>query len=242
MEKVTESNILNDLEKVGGLKNPYKLFLDLEHIYQYSSGSRINLYGDETRWAIVFEKTCFSYRDFNVYNQLNYFGNCLLNLEKEGSDKQFSCNFYYFNLVDTTELNKFDQFDILEKGINSFKIRNIVLEFNQEDVKKVMKTDSIYTQTLVRYLDDKNPNIFRATDIELRSHLPKDLPKIMSINKWHHKSYSVDFGNNIFGTKPSDYETYPMIAKILVSRDTSLWKPTLKPNNHWTNWLGSGTW
>jgi len=35
---------------------------------------------------------------------------------------------------------------------------------------------------------------------------------------------------------PSQQETYKLLAKILVTRDTANWKPTQKPNNSWKNW------
>jgi hypothetical protein len=35
---------------------------------------------------------------------------------------------------------------------------------------------------------------------------------------------------------PSIQETYKLIAKVLLTKDTTNWKPTEKPNNHWTNW------
>jgi len=40
------------------------------------------------------------------------------------------------------------------------------------------------------------------------------------------------------GKKPSSYETYPMIAEVLVTKDISKWRPTLEPNYDWQNWLG----
>ncbi len=48
------------------------------------------------------------------------------------------------------------------------------------------------------------------------------------------------YENEIVGTKPSDYETYKMIANILVSKDITKWNPTLKPNNNWRNWPNAG--
>ena len=35
---------------------------------------------------------------------------------------------------------------------------------------------------------------------------------------------------------PSHQETYKLLAKILVTRDTTNWKPTQKANNSWKNW------
>ncbi len=42
------------------------------------------------------------------------------------------------------------------------------------------------------------------------------------------------------GDAPGGYETSPLIAEVLVSRDPSRFRPTLPPNNHWTNWPEAG--
>ena len=41
--------------------------------------------------------------------------------------------------------------------------------------------------------------------------------------------------------RPSSYETWQLIAKVLDAGDTSLYQPTLKPNTHWKNWEESGS-
>ncbi|MBK8392244.1 MAG: hypothetical protein IPL23_24595 [Saprospiraceae bacterium] len=41
--------------------------------------------------------------------------------------------------------------------------------------------------------------------------------------------------------RPSDYETWHLIAKVIVTNDPKSYKPTLEPNTHWANWLGSGS-
>lgn len=57
-----------------------------------------------------------------------------------------------------------------------------------------------------------------------------DLPKLMTINSFHYHSV---YDKSV---PPSTQETYKLIARVLVTRDTMNWKPTQKPNNHWTNW------
>jgi hypothetical protein len=102
--------------------------------------------------------------------------------------------------------------------------------------------------SLIRYLDEENPEIFRATDKELRMCIPQDLPQLMKIDDWHHESYTkfkhmispTEYQFEIIGKKPSDYETYKMIADILVSKDITKWTPSLKPNNNWRNWENAG--
>ena len=58
----------------------------------------------------------------------------------------------------------------------------------------------------------------------------------MSLDKWHHKTFTESDG-----IEPSTYETYQLIAEVLVSGDQSLWKPTLEANNHWRNWPNAGS-
>ena len=75
------------------------------------------------------------------------------------------------------------------------------------------------------------------------------MPKLMHISQWHQKGYyknkyltsPTTYAVEEIGTKPSDYETFRMIADVLVSRDTTKWKPTLKPNNDWRNWPKAGS-
>ena len=83
---------------------------------------------------------------------------------------------------------------------------------------------------IVRFFSDTNPSLVSATEEEIRQHIPQDIPKILSLDKFHFESI---YKNN---KPPSHQETYQLIAKVLVSRDATQWRPTLEPNNHWSNW------
>ena len=41
--------------------------------------------------------------------------------------------------------------------------------------------------------------------------------------------------------RPSSYETWQQIAKVILTNDTSHYNPTLQPNTHWSNWPDSGS-
>jgi hypothetical protein len=41
--------------------------------------------------------------------------------------------------------------------------------------------------------------------------------------------------------RPGAYETWQLIAKAIATGDITLYRPTLKPNTHWTNWPESGS-
>ncbi|QEC40857.1 DUF7003 family protein [Pseudobacter ginsenosidimutans] len=47
--------------------------------------------------------------------------------------------------------------------------------------------------------------------------------------------------NQYQDNRPSSYETWQLIAKVIATGDTTLYKPTLKPNTHWKNWPDSGS-
>jgi len=70
--------------------NPYLFLPDLEHGYFYTAGSRITLFGDASRWAVAFEKTGYHNRSLEVQIVINYFGNCLINLDKAGHDDVYA--------------------------------------------------------------------------------------------------------------------------------------------------------
>lgn len=79
--------------------------------------------------------------------------------------------------------------------------------------------------------------------MEKRKHLPNGVPELMTIDQSHHRrwycSHSPDHGGHR-GDAPSSYETYRLIAEVLATRDPSRYKPTLKPNTHWSNWPEAG--
>ncbi|GAB3848261.1 hypothetical protein GCM10028822_10860 [Hymenobacter terrigena] len=41
--------------------------------------------------------------------------------------------------------------------------------------------------------------------------------------------------------RPSSYETWQQIAKVLATGDPRYYRPTLEPNTHWSNWPESGS-
>jgi len=41
--------------------------------------------------------------------------------------------------------------------------------------------------------------------------------------------------------RPGSCETWPMLAKVIVTTDTAHYKPMLAPNTHWLNWPESGS-
>jgi len=57
-----------------------------------------------------------------------------------------------------------------------------------------------------------------------------------------HEKSSNDCNSNIWNdNRPSVYETWQQIAKVIVNNDIEMYKPTLQPNTHWKHWPDSGS-
>ena len=256
---ITQKDILNYLEETD--QETYHFFIDFEHPYFYPAGSRLTLYADENRWAIVFEKSGYSIGNSCGEIELEYFGNCLQNLKNGIAGDTASSNMKAVILIKDTDLEKIDNGEFEElvaRQQDKIQVRDTILPIEQDSSKYIAKgiEPRDYDNpkrlfdfySLIRYLDGEYPHIFRATDKELRMCLPENLPKLMQIDQWHHEAYSKHkvptsptmYHYETIGKKPSEYETYRMIADILVSRDTTKWRPTLKPNNDWRNWPNAG--
>jgi hypothetical protein len=63
---------------------------------------------------------------------------------------------------------------------------------------------------------------------------PLDSPIILRLEEWTHPNLAAE-------ELPSHSETFQMIADVLVSGNSSFYKPTLAPNTHWRNWPVGGS-
>jgi hypothetical protein len=226
----------------------YNFFLDLEHGYFKTAGSRIHLYADSTKWAIVFEKSGYQNRGTSAEIELDYVGNCIDYPVDKSPERNYITNSSRIILIDPTEFDRIENkkgaemetFELIGENIKEIKIREKFIPFdnnykNFENVGiKIRDNDNpkklIGFGDLTRYLHETNPKLITATEDEIRNHLLQGIPKLMTINEFHFVS-AYEKSN-----PPSQQESYRLIAKVLTTRDTTNWKPTQKANNSWKNW------
>ena len=226
----------------------YSFFLDLEHGYCDTAGSRIHLYANSTRWAIVFEKSGYCNRGGRAEIELDYVGNCIDYPIDQYPERNYIANSNYIVLIDGIEFERIENkvgdemetFELISKDIENIKVRDKYIPFdsNYQNYEKLgfevrgfeNPNKLIGFGDLIRYWNETNPEIIRATEDDIRQHIPIDIPKLMTISEFHHVSRYNET------CPPSIQETYKLIAKVLVTCDTSFWKPTLEPNNSWKNW------
>ena len=230
----------------------YRFWLDLEHGYCETAGSRIHLYADDERWAVVGEKSGYQNRGLTAEIELHYFGNCIDYLIASYPERKYISNVNNITLITGEEWDRIcnkdgedmEQFEMISPDAQYVMIRDTKVPIEQDASKyRVLGIHSrtednprnlISFEDLLRYYNDTEPTLLYATEAEIRQHIPGDLRKLMTIDHFHFSSVYADDHN------PGQEELYQLIAKILVTKDTALWKPTLPANNHWSNWE-SGT-
>lgn len=231
MKEITEESILNNLNN--SINGDYNDFIDLGHGYFELANCRLTLFKDKNNWAIVFEKCGYNARAGEpVQIQINFFGNCLENLSE------------YNGQLSNTDFLDIDNniYDVLLKQGDTITIRGQKVKI-PKDLEAYQKyginweyNGKNYTGAVLKYLAETYPELTRATETEIRRCLPNNLKKIMTIDSWYQEEYH-HFAPTI---PPSEQETFQMIAKVLVTGKTKYYKPTKKPNTHWSNWPESG--
>lgn len=205
-------------------------------------------HADSTRWAIVLEKSGYQNRGISIEIELDYIGDCIDYPIDNYPERSYITNSSRVILIHSAEFERIENkkgtemetFELIGKNIKEIKVRDKFVPFdnNHKNYEKVGIEVRDYDNPLkliglgdlVRYLNETNPILTSATEQEIQQHIPKDIPKLMAINEFHFVSAYEK--TNL----PSQQETYKLIAKILLTKDTTNWKPTQKPNNHWANW------
>lgn len=226
----------------------YNFFLDLEHGYCETAGNKIHLYADKNRWAIVFEKCGYQNRGEDAEIELDYVGNCINYPVNKYPERNYITNSSRVILITRAEYERvrnkegkdMEGFELISPNATEITIHGQKVNIEHNLTKYIAlgihprnfnnPQSLIGYGDIVRYFSDTNPELVSATEQEIEEHIPRDLPNLMTIDKFHFESIYTK------SSLPSSQETYQLIAKVLITQDTSFWNPTLKPNNHWTNW------
>lgn len=256
----TEKEILYELDlafagtagayfPVGELKDiKYNFFLELEHGHCIAAGNRIHLYSDTRRWAVVFEQNGYNIKASVGCVQLIYVGNCIRYPVEKYPERDYITNSTMIELISADELERIcnkegtevEQFELISPLAADVLVRDkrVSIEHDPQQYETVGIQFRDYDNLrklpgfgdLIRYLHETDPDVISATEADIRKHIPADLKKIMTIDEFHYMSHYQK------AVLPSGQETFQLIAKVLVTGDAAEWKPTLKANNHWSNW------
>lgn len=233
--KYTQKDILDQLNQCAdGFTFPM-----LDNGYVYPVDTKLSAYRDENRWVLLIEVVGFNYRGGGhngITNCLHLFGNCLS--FPPGTN---NANFIYIT-DNSSEGSTFDEeyIESLNPEVNTFLIRGKEIKINHSPSYYASKgieleqPPQIKIWEFLRGLIPEYRSDLLATEEEIRSRIPKDIPLILTLDEWYHPDLA---GSE----KPSDNETFQLIAEVLEKGNNQIYKPTQMPNTHWKNWPEGGT-
>jgi hypothetical protein len=113
------------------------------------------------------------------------------------------------------------------------------------DLKKILVLDEWHHKYFVLSIHPSLSDEHLLQTYELNKSLQKagyESFESFAKNFRHSEMLSDEWNKELWETaRPSTYETWQQIAKVIVTNNANYYKPTLQANNNWTNWLDSGT-
>lgn len=218
------------------------LFPDVDHDDWDLIGMRLTAYAGPTHWAMIIERTglstCAAGHDaINTF--LFCYGNCLVckpghlegNVLQPTSDGEQGPTFSTGADADWTKLT-------VAPSARAMRVRgrSVVIpratEVYEEAGLPTPDAEHLCALDMLRALRFVDRDLLHAADEELRARLTVDVPLLLRLHEWYHP-------NNVIADPPSRCKTFQMIAKVLVTRDPSHYRPSRASNTHWSR-LGEG--
>ena len=114
------------------------------------------------------------------------------------------------------------------------------------DLNKILVIDGWYRKDFIEIVQPEISDENLRTTYELNKQLSSE-HEYMDYESFSALFRQQEQANSSFNqgqwqdNRPSSYETWQLLAKVIVTGDTTLYKPTLEPNTHWKNWPDSGS-
>lgn len=228
---ISEKEVLDQLDEC----TENFVFPMLDNGYIFPITQRLSCYRDEHRWAMIIE--CFEFNvrageQDGVNNCLHVYGNCL---DREPGIR----NEDFIYVTDDPPEGPVFEDCFVRPVARSIMIRSNIVPFDISKSALAEKgvnvaDERVTAADLLRSLLNEYREQFLATEAELRARIPEDLPLILRLDEWYHPDVAND-------ERPSENETFQMLAKVLATGDVSQFKPSKEPNTHWSNWPDAGT-
>lgn len=203
--------------------------------------SRMSVYGNNENWGLIIESIEVNPQDIGHRRNLNIFfsyGNNLIKPIELNNDHFISIT---SNGDDGPVFGDYSdtKYDYLLPVVKTIRIRDHLVSmpdinsiYNTKGINSVIK-DNIEPENILRVLTPEYREHFFLTEEEKQKEFKELLPKLLQLEEWRHP-VSFDDGTR---EKPSECETFQLIAKVIENCDPSLYRPTEPPNTHWKNWM-----
>lgn len=211
----------------------------LDNGYVYPADTRMSVYAAQRHWAIIVEVLGYNPRAWQTdgFDDCLYcFGNFLVNR----SDNK---NMYFlFPISDGNSAPLFaeNEPEFISPLANDLRVRDRLIPITRDPVVYsqngiiLVNPPSLQAFELLRLLSITHRESLLATEDELQGRLNGDIPLLLRLSEWHHPDI-------LSGEKPSQNETFALIAEAIDKLDSSIYQPLKLPNTHWSNWPGGGS-
>jgi hypothetical protein len=226
----------------------------------YYIDSRMSVFADKSYWGILIEVIDVSTGDMRHYRNFDVvyrFGNCL---SRPLSAKETRFLRITSDGDDGPVFGEGDQGDYLNPNVKTMRLRGHLVtiprdprvykskgiklvskeKINPKDViyaldkgTLIVNKKKIYPEELLRAMTPEYREYFFLNDEEKQTEFLYPIPKTLQLEEWRHPLYDE---SNIL-EPPSKCEAFQLIAKVIATCDPSVYKPTERPNTHWSNWL-----
>ncbi|PWV56151.1 hypothetical protein [Chitinophaga sp. S165] len=211
----------------------------LDNGYIYPVVSRLSVFGDIERWVIAIEVVGYHYRFHGhngVENCIYVYGNCL------GFEPGMTAENVLYVTAESDEGATFihDSWGTVNPDVHSMLIRDQKVSIPKDPAFYTSRNVTLENPPAIRGYEfmraslPEYKNEFLALEDEIYDCFRLNIPKIMQLDEWYHPDIAGE-------EKPSENETFQMIASVLESGDISCYNPTKSANNHWNNWPEGGS-
>ena len=225
-------DILNDLDLEPRLRFPV-----LDSAKEFFVAGRLCAYCDEAYWAVTIERLVFATRAVG-YKQIRTwiytFGNCIEGDEGAGSD----------DIVHPASAGPdgpvFEEYDgDVRLDAASIRLRDRVIGFDASPSSLMSRgvtqvfPPHVIGADLARLLVLDHRDLLLAAPSERTRRIGRPLRQLLQLDEWRHPDI-------LAGEKPSDTESFRLLAAALANCDASVYRPTEPPNTDWRNWPKGG--
>lgn len=255
--KLNEQQILSELDNVfnektavdfsNGHEITYNFFPYYSDFYFYLAATKIHLYSGENKWAIVFEKIGYDFGGFRVASNLYYFGNFSKQVSTIKTVKYVSNDKIVVHLDDREisslitekdedhlEFIRNKHSDSIQINGRSLKIEDDTQKYEASGIKLELNSKGykvIQIHDLLRYFYATYPETLFVSENQILEPLDPGMKKLMSIKNFNYP-VKLEFDE----IKPSETELFRLLAKVIVSNNTTLYIPKETANSYWQFW------
>jgi hypothetical protein len=221
----------------------------LDNGYFYLAATRLSLYRAADEWAIVIETFGYSPRTSLPETCIYTFASTIVDrdIPKGYGPKEISNllarnpnnDMRFVFPIEPGDWQDEDAFVVAENATELVvrgQVQHIpsLKQYAQRGIT-LENSPQVQVSELCRFLADEARELVLATVKERQMRVLPNLAQILQLEEWHHPNVAES------DARPSGSETFQQLAQVLSTGHAELYRPSLPPNTHWSNWPDGGS-